>query len=160
VVASAGERLEVPLLVVGGGPTGIAALFQARLEGIEAVGLEAGPGPATSIREYLNGLVLISRPTDYEVAGIPLDTRDPSQLTREEVLHYLGRIVNYGDLDYRYRAPVHELTPMEGRVLVRTPGQDWLADHVVVTTWYRRRRPPPELVNGGAGGTPAPPHPL
>ena len=40
-----------------------------------AVGLEAGPGPTTSIREYLNGLVLISRPTDYEIAGIPLDTK-------------------------------------------------------------------------------------
>ena len=154
MVASAPEPAEVPLLVVGGGPTGIAALFQARLEGIEAVGLEAGPGPTTSIREYLNGLVLISRPTDYEIAGIPLDTRDPNQLTREEVLHYLGRIVNYGDLDFRYQAPAQELAPLDGRVLVRTPGRDWLADHVVVTAWYRRRRPPPELVNASTRGAP------
>ncbi|MEA2503272.1 MAG: hypothetical protein QOG36_315, partial [Actinomycetota bacterium] len=56
-MASAQAPSEVPLVVVGGGPTGIAALFEARREGIEAVGLEAGPGPTTSIREYLNGLV-------------------------------------------------------------------------------------------------------
>jgi len=151
MVASAPEPAEVPLVVVGGGPTGIAALFQARLEGIEAVGLEAGPGPTTSIREYLNGLVLISRPTDYEIAGIPLDTRDPNQLTREEVLHYLGRIINYGDLDLRFHAPAQELAACDGRVLVQTAGGDWLADRVVVTAWYRRRRPPPELVNRSSG---------
>src|SRR6266849_8786641 len=118
MVASAPEPVEVPRAVVGGGPTGIAALFQAAQEGIEAVGLEAGPGPTTSIREYLNGLVLISRPTDYEIAGIPLDTRDPNQLTREEVLHYLGRVINYGDLDLRFQAPARELVPQDGRVLV------------------------------------------
>src|SRR5258708_8306297 len=133
MVASAPEPAEVPLVVVGGGPTGIAALFQARLEGIEAVGLEAGPGPTTSVREYLNGLVLISRPTDYEIAGIPLDTRDPNQLTREEVLHYLGRVINYGDLDLRFHVPAQELADRDGRVLVRTPGGDWLADQVGVT---------------------------
>ncbi|HEX9314317.1 MAG TPA: NAD(P)-binding domain-containing protein, partial [Actinomycetota bacterium] len=138
-------------MVVGGGPTGIAALHEARRQGIEAVGLEAGPGPTTSIREYLNGLVLISRPTDYEVAGIPLDTRDPNQLTREEVLHYLGRVINYGGLDLRFRAPVLELVPRDGLVLVRTPGRDWLARDVVVTAWYRRRRRPPSLVNPASG---------
>src|SRR5882762_6503106 len=127
MVPSTTAPAEVPLVVVGGGPTGIAALFEARRQGIEAVGLEAGPGPTTSIREYLNGLVLISRPTDYEIAGLPLDTRDPNQLTREEVLHYLGRVINYGGLDLRLAAPARELVPQDGWVLVRTPRGDWLA---------------------------------
>ena len=153
-MASAPAPSEVPLVVVGGGPTGIAALFEARRQGIEAVGLEAGPGPTTSIREYLNGLVLISRPTDYEIAGIPLDTRDPNQLTREEVLHYLGRVINYGSLGLRFHAPALELVPQDGRVLVRTPVGDWLARDVVVTAWYRRRRPPPSLADPASRGAP------
>jgi thioredoxin reductase (NADPH) len=151
MVPSTPALAEVPLVVVGGGPTGIAALFEARRQGIEAVGLEAGPGPTTSIREYLNGLVLISRPTDYEIAGLPLDTRDPNQLTREEVLHYLGRVINYGGLDLRLAAPARELVRQDGRVLVRTPSGDWLARDVVVTAWYRRRRRPPSLVNPASG---------
>src|ERR1700730_12479471 len=151
MVASTPAPRDVPLVVVGGGPTGIAALFEARREGIEAVGLEAGPGPTTSIREYLNGLVLISRPTDYEIAGIPLDTRDPNQLTREEVLHYLGRVINYGSLGLRFHAPALELVPQDGRVLVRTPVGDWLARDVVVTAWYPRPRPPASLADPSSG---------
>lgn len=142
---------EVDLAVVGGGPTGIAALFEAGRAGLEAVGLEAGPGPTTSIREYLNGLVLISRPTDYEIGGVPLDTRDPNQLTREEVLHYLGRIINLGDLHLRVRSPVRELVPEGDLVRVRTPGRDLLARNVIVAAWYRRRRTPPALVDPATG---------
>ena len=142
---------EAELIVVGGGPTAIAALFQARQEGIHAVGLEAGPGPLTSIRDYLNGLVLISRPTDYEIAGIPLDTRDPNQLTREEVLHYLGRVVNYGQLDIRYHQRVEELLPEDGHVVVRTASGSWRAPQMIVTAWYRRRRLPEDWGAGGPG---------
>jgi len=145
---------EIDLLVVGGGPTGIAALFQAGLERIPAVAIDAGAGPAASIRQYLNGLVLISRPTDYEVAGIPLDCRDPGQLTREEVLHYLGRVVNYGGLDLRAGETCLELTPRAADgdpVLVRTSRGRWRARHVIVTAWYRRRPPPEALRAPGCG---------
>lgn len=145
---------EADVIVVGAGPTGIAALFEAGRLGLRAVGLEAGSSPAASIRDYLSGLVLISRPTDYEVAGIPLDCRDPNQLTREDVLHYLGRVVNYGALDIRVGEPCLALTPApapgEG-VLVESPSGPWRARHVVVTTWYRRRPPPPGLVNPASG---------
>jgi len=140
-------------VVVGGGPTGIAALFEAGRLGIRAVGLEAGPGPLTSIRDYLNGLVLISRPTDYEIAGVPLDTRDPNQLTREEVLHYLGRMVNYGRLDIRSGSPALALEPGPVGVVVRTPERSLLAGAVLVTAWYRWRPPPPELAGPAAGVT-------
>ncbi|MGH2717084.1 MAG: NAD(P)-binding domain-containing protein [Actinomycetota bacterium] len=137
---------EIDLLVVGAGPTGIAALVQAGLEGIRAVAIDPGPGPAASVRQYLNGLVLISRPTDYEIAGIPLDCRDPNQLTREEVLHYLGRVVNYRGLHIRAGEGCRELVPgtWEGDpVVVRTSRGRWRAHNVIVTAWYRRR-PPPE----------------
>src|SRR5260370_25255282 len=92
------------------------------------------------------------RSTDYEIYVIPLYHRDTNQRTREEVLHYLGRVINYGGLDLRFRAPARQLVLQDGRVLVRTPGRDWLARDVVVTAWYRRRRPPPSLVNPARGG--------
>lgn len=138
--------------MVGGGPTGIAALFQAHLEGIPAVGLEAGPAPVATVRDYLDGVVLISRPTDYEVAGIPLDCRDPNQLTREEVLHYLGRIINYGGLTIHCGQPASALRRVDGGVEVVTPAGTWLARNVIVTAWYRKAPLPAGLVGGGPGG--------
>lgn len=143
--------VDVDLAVVGGGPTGVAALFQAGLEGLSAVGLEAGPWPGASVSDYLNGLVLISRPSDYEIAGIPLDCRDGNQLTREEVLHYLGRVANYGRLRIRCNEPCTALEASGGVVLARTPRGGVRARSVVVTTWYRKRRPPPGLVNASSG---------
>lgn len=158
-MTGAAESTDVDLLVVGGGPTGIAALFEARRAGLRAVALDAAtrPGSAAgaSVRAYLNGLVLISRPTDYEVAGIPLDCRDPNQLTREEVLHYLGRIVNAGRLDIRAGELALELTPAAtpaDPVLVRTPRGVWRARNVIVTAWYRRRRLSRDLAAGAAEG--------
>ena len=46
------------LIVVGCGPTGIAGLVEARLQGIPAVGLEAGPAPLASLLAYTEGLIL------------------------------------------------------------------------------------------------------
>ena len=143
--------LDVDVAVVGAGPTGVAALVQAGLEGMTAVGLEAGEGPGWSIRDYLNGLVLISRPADYEIAALPLDCRDPNQLTREEVLHYLARVVNYRRLSIRSGQPCLRLEPVDGGVVVHTPSGPMRAGGVVVTTWYRRRPPPAALVNPASG---------
>jgi thioredoxin reductase len=150
-LAISGEMADVDLAVVGGGPTGVAALFQAGIEGLSAVGLEAGPWPGAAVGDYLNGLVLISRPSDYEIAGIPLDCRDGNQLTREEVLHYLSRIANYGQLHIRCGEPCTALVPTDGAVVVRTPGGSLRARSVVVTTWYRKRSPSAGLVNPASG---------
>jgi thioredoxin reductase len=153
-MAGGGEATDIDLLVVGAGPTGIAALLQARIAGIPAAAIDAGPGVGSSLRSYLNGLVLISRPTDYELAGLPLDCRDPNQLTREEVLHYLGRVVNYGRLEVSAGEACLALEPAgDGGepVLVRTPKRVWRAQQVIVTAWYRRRPVPVALAGPGAG---------
>ncbi|MGH2707771.1 MAG: NAD(P)-binding domain-containing protein, partial [Actinomycetota bacterium] len=137
---------ETDLAVVGCGPTGIAALFQAGIEGIEAVGIETGPAPLSSVRDYMSGLVLISRPRDYEVAGIPLDCKDLNELTREEVLHYFGRVINYGRLDIRCREECLDLVPTDDAVLLRTTRGTWRANRVLVTGWYRKRPTPETFV--------------
>ncbi len=138
---------ETDLAVIGCGPTGIAALFQAGLEGIDAVGIEAGPAPLSSVRDYMNGLVLISRPRDYEVAGVPLDCKDPNELTREEVLHYSGRVINYGRLDIRCHEECLDLVPTDDAVLLQTARGTWRAKQVLVTGWYRKRPAPETFIH-------------
>src|SRR5689334_17945794 len=85
------------VIVVGGGPSGLSALFAARQAGLKAIGLEAGPRIASATADHLEGLVYVSPAWHYEIGGIPIDCADVSKLTREELLRYYARVVNMGD---------------------------------------------------------------
>ena len=69
----------VGLCVVGCGPTGIAALFEARARGVDAVGIEAGDSALDAIVQHMDGLVYASPADHFEVCGIPLDCSEPGQ---------------------------------------------------------------------------------
>jgi thioredoxin reductase len=135
-----------PLIVIGAGPTGTAALFHAALEGLGAIGLEAGETPLADVHRYQRQLTLLSPSAHYEVAGIPLDSRSPSAVTREEVLSYYARLIRFGRLDIRCRHRCVGLEPQGGEVLVRVEAPEgagiWRAENVLVTTWFRARQPP------------------
>lgn len=142
-----------PLVVIGCGPTGIAALFQARRNGLDAVGIEAGDAPLAAIQGYLDGLVFSSPSVHYEIAAIPLDCRDSTNLTREEVLHYYARIIRYGQLDIRcgHRCIRLEPGPDTVRVVAATAGGEKVfeAEKVIFTAWYRKRPVPPGYLAAG-----------
>lgn len=139
------------LLVVGAGPSGIAALLTATRLRMDALAIDAGSGPLASIRQYPSSLILSSPAHHYEVAGIPLDCRDPSELTREEVLAYYGRLVALGRLRVESRT---ECVGMQRhgahwRVDVTTPeGPAYIrAEQVVLTSWFSRRQPASEWLD-------------
>jgi thioredoxin reductase len=131
------------LLVIGAGPTGVAALWFARRRGLDAVGLDAGPAPLDVIRGYPDNLVSLSTSREWEIDGLPVDCRAPNEVTREDLLSYYSRVLAYGQLRVRCRARVVDIRPLPSgcRVIVETPeGRGyWRADRVVVTSWYRRR---------------------
>jgi thioredoxin reductase len=139
------------VIVVGCGPTGIAALIEARRRGLVAVGLEAGPAPVASLSGYLNGLVLLSDATHFEVGGLPLDCVDRTALLREEVLSYFARALAHEGLDTRARHRVVALEPDESGVTVRaqTPHEEVTlrARSVLVAAWYGVRPLPRELLD-------------
>lgn len=141
----------VPMAVVGCGPTGLAALWHGALEGIEAVGIEVGPAPLHTLRSYMEGLVVISPAWHYEIPGLPLDCRDPDELTREEILHYYARVITYGGLDIRCETRCTALIPRDDRVDVEVDTPDgpgtWEAGNVLLSAWYEPRR----LPESGAG---------
>jgi thioredoxin reductase len=138
------ELGSVDLLVIGGGPVGLAALWFAALRGLKALAIEAGPAPLHHIRSYMDGLVMISPAAHYEIPGIPLDCRDAGQLTREDILYYYGRVINLGQLDIRCDCRCISLTPRQDDVEVGVAWHDSLghfkAKDVLVSAWYRPRQ--------------------
>lgn len=136
------------LVVVGAGPTGIAALLEAQRLGLDAIALEAGPRPVASLVGYPNGLVLLSDAQQWEVGGLPFDCVRVQAPTREEALSYYARVVAHAALDIRLRHRVKELSvqadalslSIEGREPVRTK-------NVLLTCWYEPKSLPSELVD-------------
>lgn len=137
------DAIAVPLCVVGGGPTGVAALLEAKRQGLEAIGLEAGTKPLNGIASHQEGLVYLSEASHFEVGGLPLDCRDSKRCTREDVLRYYTRIINSSGLSLRVGWRCADLTPQDSGVLVTvdTPaGRQYIrARDVLVTAWYQRR---------------------
>ncbi|WP_375758994.1 NAD(P)-binding domain-containing protein [Corallococcus exercitus] len=147
--------LTTKLCVIGGGPTAVAALFEARERGIPALALEAGATPLASLHAHIEGLVYLSPASHWEVGGLPLDCRDALECSREDVLHYYARVIQMGRLDIRCRHRCVGLRPDADGVTVEveTPEgrREVRAEQVLVTAWYERRPLPPDAVEPGSG---------
>jgi thioredoxin reductase (NADPH) len=140
-------RSRAELVIVGSGPCGIAALLEARACGLDAFAVEEGHAPIFSIRQYIEGLALLSAAGHYEVGGYPLDCRDPDLVTREELLHYYARVINHAGLEIATNAKCVGLEPVDGDgidVTVRRPNgtQVVRASKVIVAAWYRKLQLP------------------
>src|SRR5689334_16577803 len=111
------------LAVLGCGPTGLAALDEARRLGLSAVGFEASDLPLHSIRSHMEGLVYASPSLHYELGGIPLDCGAVDQCTREDLLHYYTRIIQLGRLQIEYSHKVIALHSQPDSVItvLKTP---------------------------------------
>lgn len=137
------------LIVVGGGPTGIAALLYAGRYGLRALGIEAGPTALHCIANYHEGMRLSSWPREFEVGGYPLDSSDDRTLTREDVLSYFGRLINLGTLQVRTNARVTGFLPTKHGVLTTVRQADaeevLFSKNVLVTAWYQSGETPKAL---------------
>ena len=134
------------LLVVGAGPTGIAALVEAKRLGLDAVGLEAAPGPVASLVGYASGLVLLSDAQQWEVGGLPLDCRDRLAPTREEVISYYARVIAHTGIEVRAHRRVLSVVCEPNDVVLEIEGHPSMrARHVLLTSWYGPKPLPAEL---------------
>lgn len=86
------------LAVVGAGPVGIASLWSANRQGLDAIAIEAAASPLETVRRFLPGLVTVSTPDEWAIDGLPVDCRDPHEVTREDLLSYYARVLAYGRL--------------------------------------------------------------
>jgi thioredoxin reductase len=138
------------LAVLGCGPTGLAALHEARQLGLSAVGFEAGDAPLPSIRRHMDGLVYASPALHYEVGGIPLDCDAINQCTREDLLHYYTRIIQLDRLRINYSHKVVALLPESDSVVTvfQTPEgvRRFRSRKVLVSCWLEPTPPPPAFL--------------
>jgi thioredoxin reductase (NADPH) len=92
------------LLIIGGGPAGLAAAIAAKQAGLRAVVLEKG-ALVNSLLHYPTEMVFFTTPELLEIGGVPF-VSPYEKPTRQEALKYYRRVADAFALDVHLYEPV------------------------------------------------------
>lgn len=127
------------VIVVGGGPTGLACAIEAKRHGLTHLVLEKGC-VVNSILHYPVNMIFFTTPELLEIGDIPLVSQRDKP-TRQEALKYYRLVAQHFQLEIHQYEVVEKIQGEDGRfeVLTRTPygGEGrYSAKKVVLATGY------------------------
>jgi putative flavoprotein involved in K+ transport len=118
------ETPDTPVVVVGGGQSGLSAARAIREAGLEALILEAGDRPVGSWPQYYDSLTLFS-PVEYSaMPGMPFPGDPEHYPRRDEVVGYLERYAESLDVEIHTSARVESVEQNGRGFIVHTASGD------------------------------------
>jgi thioredoxin reductase (NADPH) len=123
------------VIIIGGGPNGLACAIEAQKNGLKTLVIEKGT-IAESIRRYPFQMTFFSTADNISIGDVPFIIDQP-KATREEALNYYRRVVEYYDLPVKLFCKV-ECVRKEGHVFRLKTRKDhqYLAEQVIISTGY------------------------
>lgn len=116
-----------PVIIIGGGQSGLAAARAALTVGLRPVVLQAGSEPVGSWPDYYDSLILFSPARYSALPGMPFGGDPDRYPRRDEVTAYLRQYAQTLHVDIRTRTRVVAVHPRrDGGYLVRTHAGDEL----------------------------------
>lgn len=124
------------VLIVGGGPIGLACGLEARKAGLSYCILEKGP-LVNSLYRYPANMTFFSTSEKLEIGGIPFVSNN-AKPTRAEALEYYRRVAESFDLELRLYEQVMSIRRSDTHHLfvVETNKDQYLADYVILATGF------------------------
>ncbi len=122
------------VIIVGGGPIGIACGLEAKKKGLSYVILEKGP-IVNSLFNYPVNMQFFSSSEKLEIDGIPFISNE-AKPKRNEALEYYRRIVTSNQLDIHLFEKVEDVIKKEGRFTIITNKDRYSASNVVIATGF------------------------
>jgi thioredoxin reductase (NADPH) len=124
-----------PVIVVGGGPVGIAAAAELEKRNIQSLIIEKG-AVTESIRRYPKRMKFFSSAENIEIAGLPFATSNV-KADRNEALQYYRKVAAYFKLHFALHTEVIRIEKANNCFQIFTKsGITYLAQKVVVATGY------------------------
>jgi thioredoxin reductase (NADPH) len=125
----------VDVLIVGGGPCGLACAIEASKNGLSHLILEKG-SITESIRRYPKRMRFFSTAENIEIGGIPFPISGV-KANRDEALQYYRKVAGFYGLHFKLFTEVIAIEKREDIFFVHTAqGQSYLAKNVVMATGY------------------------
>ncbi len=125
---------KLDVLIVGGGPIGIACALEAKKKNLNYVVIEKGP-LVNSLYHYPTNMTFFSTSEKLEIDSIPFISKNPKP-TKEEALEYYRRIATSNQLDINLFEKVVQIKKQDDFFKVQTSKATYEAAHVVIATGF------------------------
>ncbi len=123
------------VVVVGAGPSGLAAAIEAKKYGMSYVVLEKG-GITNSILYFPTQMIFFTTPERLEIGGIPL-VSEREKPTRNEALKYYRKVVGRYQLDVRQYEEVTRIDRIQDHAFhVQSAKAEYDANNIVISIGY------------------------
>ena len=122
------------ILIIGGGPIGIACGLNAKKAGLNFLIVEKGC-LVNSIYNYPSTMTFFSTSEKLEIGGIPFVTTS-NKPTRSEALEYYRRVAMSNNLPINLFEEVTALSKEDGVFTVRSSKATYKAKHVILSTGF------------------------
>jgi thioredoxin reductase (NADPH) len=121
-------------LIVGAGPTGLAAALEAKELGLDYVVLDRGC-VTHSIFRFPTHMVFFTTPELLEIGNLPM-VSEREKPTRLEALKYYRRVVQTSGIQVQQYETVETIAPDGAGFRVSTTRSDYHTRHIVLATGY------------------------
>ena len=122
------------VIIIGGGPIGIACGLEAKQKGLDYLIIEKGP-IVNSLFHYPTNMQFFSSSEKLEIDEIPFISKE-AKPKRDEALEYYRRIVTSNKLNIHLFEKVNEVSKQEDIFKVVSDKASYTAKHVVVATGF------------------------
>ncbi|CAM4354319.1 YpdA family putative bacillithiol disulfide reductase [Zobellia nedashkovskayae] len=122
------------IVIIGGGPIGIACGLEAQKKGLSYVILEKGP-IVNSLFNYPQNMQFFSSSEKLEIDDIPFISTE-AKPKRNEALEYYRRIVTSNKLNIKLFEKVKKVEKVENGFSIVSEKSNYTADKVIVSTGF------------------------
>ena len=129
------------IIIIGGGPIGLACALEAKKAGLNYVILEKGC-LVNSLYNYPVNMTFFSTSERLEIGGIPFVSNN-AKPTRPEALEYYRRVATSHEVNIRLFEKVKEVRKQSagdkaeaGSFMVSTNKQNYKADNIIIATGF------------------------
>ncbi|MBU2972786.1 YpdA family putative bacillithiol disulfide reductase [Zobellia sp. B3R18] len=122
------------VVIIGGGPIGIACGLEAKKRGLSYVILEKGP-IVNSLFNYPQNMQFFSSSEKLEIDNIPFISTE-AKPKRNEALEYYRRIVTSNDLNIKLFEKVDKVEKTKNGFSIASSKNSYTADKVIVATGF------------------------
>jgi thioredoxin reductase (NADPH) len=124
-----------PLIIIGGGPIGLASAIEAKKAGIDYLILEKGT-LVNSLYNYPVNMTFFSTSERLEIGGVPFVSNNPKP-TRAEALEYYRRVAATNAVNIHLFEKVNDVErKTDGNFEIKTTKANYTSNYVIIATGF------------------------